>query len=157
MFDIISEYWSVFLLSMMPIAELRGAIPAGIAMGLDPISVLIISIVGNMIPVPLIILFFRKIMGWMKTIGGLSAKIVHFLEQKADKSAQLVYKYELLGLCILVAIPLPGTGAWTGSLVAAVLNLRLKAAFPTILSGVCIAGILVLGVACGTSYLFFLF
>ena len=100
----------------------------------------------------LTILSIRQIMMWMKRREGFLRRVVVFLERKADKDSKMFYRYELLGLCILVAIPLPGTGAWTGALVASVLRLRLKTAFPAIALGVVIAGVLVLVLSCGVSF-----
>ena len=93
----------------------------------------------------------------MKRHGGKLAAIVSKMEAKAARGAQLFYKYELLGLYILVAIPLPGTGAWTGSLVAAMLNLRMRSAVPMIIAGVVTAGLIMLGVTYGVSGLASLF
>jgi len=145
------EYGFVFLLSMAPVFELRGAIPVGVALGLEPIPLLLVCILGNLLPVPLIILFIRTVMGWMKRWGGFFARTVGWIERKAGKAAGMFYRYELLGLFILVAIPLPGTGAWTGALVAAMLNLRMKTALPAIAAGVCVAGVIVLLLSCGVS------
>lgn len=139
----------VFLVAMAPLAELRGAIPLGVAMGLAPWGTWLVSVVGNMVPVPFIILFIRRIFRWMKRRQGRLAALVGRMECKAARGAELFYKYELLGLFLLVAIPLPGTGAWTGALVAAMLRLRLKAAFPVIFLGVCAAGVCMLLISCG--------
>lgn len=154
MLEYLKSYATVFLISMVPVAELRGAIPAGIAIGLRPVTVLIVSVMGNMLPVPFIILFIRKIFLWMKRQKGVLLRIVEFCEEKASRGAELFYKYELLGLFILVAIPLPGTGAWTGALVAAMLNLRLKVSVPAIFLGVCVAGAIMLTLSCGVDALF---
>ena len=153
MTEIIKDYGIVFLVSMAPLAELRGAIPLGIAMGLDPWGVWLASVLGNMVPVPFIILFIRQIFRWMKERGGRLAALVERMERKADRGAELFYRYELLGLCLLVAVPLPGTGAWTGALVAAMLRLRMKNAVPAIAVGVCLAGVLVLMLSHGISIL----
>ncbi len=131
-----------FLVAMVPVIELRGAIPYAIGVGLDPWLAFVLSVIGNLIPVPFILLFIRKIFGWMKRYEKLG-KIVTKLENRASNKSESVKKYELVGLCILVAIPLPGTGAWTGALVAALMDLRIRRAFPTIVVGVLIAGIVV--------------
>lgn len=138
-----------FLISMVPVLELRGAIPIGVSMGLDPWKAMVVSILGNMVPVPFIIIFIRKIFGWMKTKSQKLAAWVNKMETRAQNKWEQVHKYELLGLAILVAIPLPGTGAWTGALVAAIMDLRLKHAFPAIFLGVIAAGFIVLGVTSG--------
>jgi len=134
----------LFLISMIPIVELRGAIPIGVGWGLPLWLVYIVCVVGNMVPVPFIILFIRKIFEWMKKRGGWMESLVLKMEEKAEKGAKLFYKYELLGLFILVAIPLPGTGAWTGALVAAMLEIRIKTAVPVIAAGVATAGLVMM-------------
>lgn len=131
-----------FLLSMVPVFELRGALPFGVGLGLDPWVALVVSILGNMVPVPFIILFIRRILEWMKRFERFR-RIAEKLEEKAKKHEDKIEKYEALGLFFLVAIPLPGTGAWTGSLVAAIFDLRMKTAVPVIFAGVVTAGIVV--------------
>ena len=145
------RYAAVFLMSMVPVAELRASIPAGFAMGLNPILVVLLSIVGNLLPVPFVMLFIRRILNWLKTKPGIFCRFALWLERKARKGAKKFYKYELLGLTLLVAIPLPGTGAWTGALVAAMLNLRLKTSVPAIGFGVCIAAAIVTALSFGVS------
>ena len=127
---------------MVPVIELRGALPFGVGLGLDPWVALVVSILGNMVPVPFIILFIRYILDWMKRFEKFR-KIAEKLESKAKKHEGKIEKYEALGLFFLVAIPLPGTGAWTGSLVAALFDIRLKTAIPVIFAGVAAAGIVV--------------
>ena len=137
-----------FFTSMVPVIELRGALPAGVAMGLDPWVAFAVSVVGNMVPVPFIILFIRKILDWMKRFEKFR-RLVEKIENKAKKHEDRIVKYEALGLFLLVAVPLPGTGAWTGSLVAALFDLRLKSAVPVIFAGVVTAGLVVLFVTYG--------
>ncbi len=132
----------VFLLSMVPVIELRGSIPLGIGYDLNPWLVYALSVVGNMVPVPFILLFIRKIFQWMKRFPRL-ARIAEKFEARAAKKSGAVKKSETIGLCLLVAIPLPGTGAWTGALVAALMNMRMKRALPTIFVGVLLAGLAV--------------
>ena len=138
----LSEALITFLISMVPVIELRGAIPYGLAQGLPEWLVFILSTVGNMLPIPFILLFIRKIFGWMKRYPKM-AKIAEKFEARAARKSGAVKKSETIGLCVLVAIPLPGTGAWTGGLVAALLEMRLKRAIPTIFVGVLIAGLAV--------------
>lgn len=130
------------LMAMLPVIELRGSIPFGVAHGLPEWWVFILSVIGNMLPVPFILLFIRKILHWMKRFPRLG-KIAVKLEARAEKRSGRVQKSEIVGLLILVALPLPGTGAWTGALVAALMDLRLKRAIPTIFAGVLIAGCIV--------------
>ena len=138
------------LISMIPVVELRGALPIGIGMGLSPLHALAASVIGNMIPVPFIILLIRRIFAWLRTRPWWEKKI-SLLEARAHHKGELVRKYRVLGLFILVAIPLPGTGAWTGSLVAALLDIRMKHALPAILLGVIAAGLLVLMISLGVT------
>ncbi len=145
--------WVLFV-AMLPVVELRGAIPVGVSMGLSPWVSMIVAVIGNLIPVPFIILFIRRIFEWMRTKSRKFEKFVCKMEKKAESKAKLIYKYEILGLFILVAIPLPGTGAWTGALVAAILNLRLKAAFMAIAGGVLVAGIIIMLLSVGVSAVF---
>ena len=133
---------ATFLISMVPIIELRGALPIGVGMGLPPLTALIVSIIGNMVPVPFIIIFIRRILDWMHRFETFD-RIATKLEAKAAKGGEKIVKYEMFGLFLLVAVPLPGTGAWTGSLVAAFFDLRLKNAVPIIFLGVIAAGIVV--------------
>lgn len=130
------------VIAMAPVVELRGAIPYGIANGLPYWVAFLAALVGNLIPVPFIIVFIRRIFIFLRknaTLGPWIAK----LEDKAHLKGRIVNRYKALGLFILVAIPLPGTGAWTGSLVAAFLDIRLANAFPAIALGVLVAGVLV--------------
>lgn len=134
--------------AMMPILEIRGAIPVGVASGLDPWLAFAVGFVGNMLPIPILILLTRKIIAWLKKHNML-VKLTAWLENKGSKGAQKVQKYSFWGLFILVAIPLPGTGAWTGALVASLLDMRLKRALPAIAMGVAVAGLIVLLVTYG--------
>lgn len=142
------------LISMVPVIELRGAIPIAVANGLDVKVALVASIIGNLIPVPIIILFVRKVFAWMRSKSQRLADLVERFEKKAEKHSEKVNRYEWWGLMILVAIPLPGTGAWTGALVAAMLDMRLKRAFPAIAVGVVVAGLIVSYITYGASVLF---
>ena len=140
--DILLKYLCVLGISMLPVLELRFAVPYGVAAGLPVLPVLLVSIIGNMIPLPFIILFMRKILVWMKGKSELMRKIAEKLEKKAVSKKDVLVKYETFGLFVLVAIPLPGTGAWTGALIASVFNLRLKNAIPAIFFGVIAAGLI---------------
>lgn len=137
------------LLAMAPVVELRAALPVALAKGLPPVFSYVLCVVCNMIPVPFIILFIRKILAWMNKVGGKLSSVAQWVENKAQKKLLVYQQYELLGLFILVALPLPGTGAWTGALVAAFLGLRLKNAVPVIFAGVATAGLVMLLVSLG--------
>ena len=128
--------------AMLPILEIRGAIPVGVAAGMDPWTAFAIGFVGNMLPVPFLILLARKVIEWMKKHHILD-KLTTFVEHKGKEKAKTVQAYSFWGLFILVAIPLPGTGAWTGALVAALMGLRIKFALPAIGAGVAAAGVIV--------------
>ena len=141
------ELLATAAMSMLPVVELRGGIPYGTALGLDPWSAFWAAVVGNMLPVPFILLGIRRVFAWLHQ-GRLGPTICR-LEQRAHLKGRVVQKYRLAGLVILVAIPLPGTGAWTGALVAALLDIRLRHAFPAILLGVLIAGLLILTLTYG--------
>ena len=134
--------------AMLPILEIRGAIPVGVASGLDPWLAFAVGFVGNMLPIPILILLTRKVIEWLKKHNVL-VKFTAWLENKGSKGAQKVQRYSCWGLFILVAIPLPGTGAWTGALVASLLDMRLKRALPAIAMGVAVAGLIVLLVTYG--------
>ena len=143
-----------FLVAMVPVVELRGAIPFGVVRGLNLWTAIIASMLGNLIPVPFIILFIRKIFAWMRAHMPKLDGLVIRLEKKAEKNRAAVEKYAFWGLVILVAIPLPGTGAWTGALVAAMMEIRLKRAFPAIAIGVAIAGVIVSVITYGAQAIF---
>lgn len=132
------------LMAMAPVIELRGAIPYGVGVAdLSVVHATILAIIGNMIPIPFLILFTRRVFEWLRTKSAGLERFVSKMEAKAEKNKEVVLRYEFIGLMILVAIPLPGTGAWTGALVATVMNLRLRSALPSIGLGVVIAGIIV--------------
>jgi uncharacterized membrane protein len=135
------------------VVELRGGIPYGVVQGLPIWVAYLASVVGNMLPIPVILLFLNKVFDWMRSHEKL-AHIVHKLEAKAHLQGQKVKKYKKLGLMILVAIPLPGTGAWTGALVATVLEIPPREAFAPIFWGVVVAGVLVTIATFGVSSLF---
>ena len=143
---------TTFFISMVPVLELRGAIPIGVAGGLPPLAAMCIAILGNLAPVPFLLVFTRRVFNWLKTKGRIRL-LVERLERRAAKKSRLVLNYAWLGLCILVAIPLPGTGAWTGALVAALMNMRLKRAMPAIALGVVIAGLIVTCLTYGAAHL----
>lgn len=142
-----------FLIAMVPVLELRAAIPAGVIAGLNLQAVLAAAIMGNLLPIPFIIVFIRKIFKWMQSKSQRLANIVAKLEAKADKKKDKVLKYEFWGLMLFVAIPLPGTGAWTGALIAAMLDMQLKRALPAIAVGVLTAAIIVTAATYGVAAL----
>lgn len=138
----LEKYFSAFFMSMLPIVELRGGLPLAVtAFGLPLIPSYLVCVLGNMLPVPFLLLFAKAVLKWcakLPKIGGFFQKIMTKGEEKASK----IGKWELLGLFGFVAIPLPGTGAWTGCLIAVVLSLKPLPAFLSILAGVLVAGII---------------
>ena len=126
-------------IAAIPVVELRGAIPAGAAAGLDPWLACTAAVIGHLLPVPFIILLVRLVFDWLRKRPFFAPKI-DALERRAHLKGRMVRKYRLLGLVLFVAVPLPGTGAWTGALVAAFLNIRLRHALPAITLGVLVAG-----------------
>lgn len=143
-----------FIMGMTPIVELRGAIPYGAAAGLPLWECFWLAAAGNMLPVPFIMLLIRRVFAWLRRGAWWGPKI-DALERRAHLKGRVVQKYRLVGLAILVAIPLPGTGAWTGALVASLLDIRMRYALPAIAVGVLIAGVLVTLATGGVIRLFF--
>ena len=112
----IGKLVATFIISMMPIVELRGGLPYGVGFGLSPLVAFAAAVLGNMLPIPFVLLLLNGILKWMKTQDNFLGKTALWLENKAYKNKDTIEKYGSLGLMILVAIPLPGTGAWTGAL-----------------------------------------
>ena len=139
---------------MVPVVELRGAIPYGVIAGLSVHEAFVLAVIGNLLPIPFLVVFTRKVFEWLRTKSDGLDRLVRRLEAKADKNKELVEKSEFFGLMLLVAIPLPGTGAWTGALVAAMLDMRLKRAMPAIILGVLVAGVIVTTLTYGAGALF---
>ncbi len=146
---------TTLFISMVPVIELRGAIPYATGMGLSPAIAIPVAMIGNLIPIPFIIIFIKRIFAWMRKISPKLNGIVDKMEAKAEKNKAKVLKYAFWGLVLFVAIPLPGTGAWTGALVAAMLDMPLKKAFPSIVLGVLGAGLVVAFVSYGAAAIFF--
>ena len=144
-----------FLVAMVPVVELRGAIPFGVVRGLNLWTAIIASVLGNLVPVPFIVRFIRKIFAWLRTKSERLNGFVTRMEQRALKKSDTVRRARFWGLFLFVAIPLPGTGAWTGSLIAAMLEMHVKEAFPPIALGVVTAGIIVAVVTYGAASLLF--
>ncbi len=140
-----NPYLYVFLIAMLPFAELRGAIPYGIYAGLDPVWVYIIALIGNMVPVPFILLFLRDLEKFLRRYKRVSRIMDKIFERTYRKANDKVRKWEYLALILFVAVPLPGTGAWTGSLIAYLFKMDIKKSMVVIFLGVAIAGAVVLG------------
>ena len=139
----ISSEVYVFLVSMLPILELRAAIPIGFALNMNIFECYLISVIGNLLPIPFILIFIKKILEYMSHSKiKLFNKVSNKLITKADKRSDSVNRYSLFGLFLFVAIPLPGTGAWTGALIASLLGMRFKKSFISIVCGVLCAGLI---------------
>ena len=141
----LTKYLSVFLISMVPLIELRGAIPVGVAMGLPLWQVYVIAIIGNMLPVPFIFFFARKVLEWGadKPVIG---KFFTFCLEKGHKGGQKLQEKAgrglFVALLLFVGIPLPGTGAWTGTLAASLLDMDFKSSVIAVMCGVVLAGVI---------------
>lgn len=138
----VSSELIALIVSMMPVLELRGGLFAAKLMDIDFFKAFLICFVGNMLPIPLILLFIRKIFNLLKKNAKVE-EIIEKFEARSLRKADKVKKYRLWGLFIFVAIPLPGTGAWTGALVADLLDIRIRHSLPTIALGVLVAGVIV--------------
>ena len=139
---------------MVPVIELRGAIPFGVARDLNLWAAIAAAVAGNLLPVPFIILFIRNVFAWLRKRHQRLNDLVNRLEARAEGKKETVRRYAFWGLVILVAIPLPGTGAWTGALVAAMMDMRVKKAFPAIALGVVIAAVIVSVITYGATVVF---
>lgn len=143
---------TIFIISLLPILELRGGLIAAVLLGVPLWKAFIICYIANMLPVPFIILFIKKIFEFLRRFK-LFAKFVDKLEAKTEKNKDKIMRYKQWGLLLFVAIPLPGTGAWTGALFAALLDIDIKKAIPIIALGVLIAGVIVAVLSYGTAAL----
>ena len=131
----------VFLLSLIPVSEIRGGMIAARLYDMNLWWAFLIGYLGNMLPIPFLLLFLKRIFGWMRARPRLK-KIVDWMDRKAARHRKTIERSAWIGLFLLVAIPLPGTGAWTGALVANFFDIRLKRSLPTIAAGVATAGII---------------
>ena len=130
-----------FFVSMLPILELRGGIVYAAARGIPFVTAFIVCVLGNILPIPFILLFIRKILRFFGKFR-YTKSLVMSIENRAHAKSETVRKYQLIGLFVLTTIPLPGTGAWTAALIAAFMDLRIRKSFPAISSGVLCAGII---------------
>ena len=150
---LLNKVIGIFLISMLPIIELRGAIPIGAAIGLPWYLNMIVSIIGNMLPVPFILLFSVKAFEFMKK-HNIMVKFIEKIENRAKKRSEGLATGEFIGLMLFVAIPFPGTGAWTGALIAALLQFDRKRSFFYIGVGVAIAAVIMTLASYGVISLF---
>ena len=140
----------VFIISVLPILELRGGLLAATLLEVDPLVAYVISIIGNILPVPFILFFIKRIIVWMrKSKVNLFNKFAKILDEKVEKNKEKIEKYGYLGLILFVGVPLPGTGAWTGCLLAAVLDMDRKKSFACVVCGVLMASIIMMVLSYG--------
>lgn len=144
---------TIFIISLLPVLELRGGLIAAVLLDIELWKAFLICYIANMLPVPFIILFIKKIFEFLRRFKVFD-KFIKKLEAKTEKNKDKIMRYKQWGLLVFVAIPLPGTGAWTGALFAALLDIDLKKSFPIIALGVLIAGIIVATLSYGTAALF---
>ncbi len=135
---ILSEEAIVFIISMLPVLELRGGLLASSILGVSYLRALIICIIGNLLPIPFVLLFIRHIIEWMECFAPTKS-LASWFRKKAEKHSDQIQLYGFWGLALFVGIPLPGTGAWTGALAAALLRMDLRKSIPSILAGVLLA------------------
>ena len=146
-------FWKIlltFLISMVPVVELRGAVPIGVGMGVNPFLALAVSIIGNMIPVPFIFFFARKFLEWgkdKKLIGKFCKWVLKKGEKGGKKLTEKAGRSTYVALLLFVGIPIPGTGAWTGTLAASLLDLDFKKSSIAVICGVVLAGIIMLSLS----------
>lgn len=133
----------VFIISLLPILELRGGLLAAALIGLDPVQSYIISIIGNLLPIPFILILINKVLDWMRNTKHFKG-VANWLDKKVEKHKGQIEKYGYLGIVLFVGIPLPGTGAWTGSLIACVLEMDRKKVFLSVLAGLFMASIIMM-------------
>lgn len=149
----LGKFIATFFISMVPVIELRGGLPYGIGFGLDYPLALTAAILGNMLPVPFIIAYISRIFIWLRSKHKKLNDFVTKMERRAHLKGQKVEKYGPLMLLIFVGIPLPGTGAWTGALIAALLNMRMKQALPCIFLGVLMAAAIITALTFGVIHI----
>ncbi|MGI5822632.1 MAG: COG2426 family protein [Dethiobacteria bacterium] len=147
--NFLSMELTVMFTAALPVIELKGAIPVGISLGMTPLHAAAVAFVGSMIPVPIILFTVRPVFNYLKSTNTFKKMIYKLTARFLKKSGGRIQRYGLWGLIFLVAVPLPGTGVWSGSLIAALLDMRFKWAFPAIFVGNLIAGILIMGVSEG--------
>ncbi len=138
---VVSRELIVFIISMLPILELRGGLIASAFLGIEMWKGIAICVIGNILPVPIILTLVTPLFNMLKKTKYIRP-LVEKLENRAMKKKDSIGKYQFLGLMLFVGIPLPGTGAWTGSLVAALLDMKFKKAFPAVILGILMATVI---------------
>jgi uncharacterized membrane protein len=141
--DLLSNEAMILLVGAMPVAEIRGAIPLGVSLGMSPIHAALLGLAGSMIPVPFLLLFLRPVFRKLRK-SQYWRRLIDWLTQRTLRKTKNIRKYSALGLMFFVAIPLPSTGVWTGSVAASLLNIPFKVAFLAIFTGNCIAALIIM-------------
>lgn len=141
MSGVLSRESVVFIISMMPVLELRGGLLAASLLDVEYLKALMICVIGNLLPIPFVLLFIEKIVILMEKFGS-TKRIALFLRKKVEKNQSSIEKYDFWGLTFFVGIPLPGTGAWTGSLLAGLLHIPRRKSVPAILTGILMASVI---------------
>jgi len=148
MSEIIPRFLWIIILATLPLGELRVAIPVALGYNYSPVAAFALGVAGNMLPIPFIFLFIRPIFRRLRRLPWLRGP-VEWLENRAKGKSAQVSKYRFWGLALFVGVPLPGTGAWSGALIASLLDMRFKHAMASIFIGVIIAGLLVTAIFTG--------
>lgn len=144
MLDLLSKELKVFIISVLPLVELRGAIPVAMGYGMSNLNAFIVSYLGSLLPVPFILIGFRPLFRAFKDSKYLNPLMERVKRRSMNNAGSKIQKYGTLGLFLFVSLPIPGTGVWSGSIAASMLNIRFKWAFPAIALGNFIAGIIIL-------------
>lgn len=153
----IQDIFTVFLMAASPILECRGSIPYGILAGIDPATVFAVSFLGNIFPVPFLLLFLNRFERWVMGMGEgnwLRRIYVRYVERLRRRAKPTIDKYGLLGLAVFVAVPLPLTGAWTASLLSYLLGMEIRRSLAVIITGALVACIIVMALILGFGYVF---
>lgn len=145
--SVVSRETLVFLTAMMPVVELRGAIPLGISLGMNPVEACAVAVLGNIVPVVPVMLFLRYAAAWLQRFQSVRRASEWFFARTRARSG-LVQKYGPLGLVLFVAVPLPSTGAWTAAVAAFLFGIGIRKAFIAISLGTALAGLIVTGLTC---------
>ncbi len=152
-FSSLPPEWVIVIIAALPVSELRGAIPAGILYGMAPLKVFFLSVAGNMLPILPLLYFLEPVSAKLRSVG-IFKRFFDWLFERTRKKSDLIEKYELIGLMLFVAVPLPMTGAWTGSIAASLFNLDKKRSFLAVTAGVFIAAVIVMVLTLGVKGLF---
>lgn len=147
--SIVGDELTVFITAMIPVIELRGAIPLGISLGMMPARVVVLSFIGSIIPAPFILFGIKPVFSCLMKLKVFKPLVDKLTETSLNKNSEKIEKYGVWGLVLIVAIPLPGTGVWSGSLIAALLNIRFRWALPAIIVGNAIAAVAIVGLSSG--------